>query len=277
MKKLAHLIYVVAVLFTTNAIAAGGGGTIFHMNPDVGNEKSLQRGAAYFVNYCMSCHSAEFSRYKRVAEDLGISEQNMLDNMIFTGRKYGDTMTVAMDSEQAKQWLGAAPPDLSVRARARGADWIYSFLKSFYLDSSSNRGINNKMLAGTSMPHVLWELQGYQMLNEDFEALTDSEIASLGPDSAELVKEIGTDKAVDHDQDGQHGADDHSPFTLVVKGKLTPEEYDQFVTDIVNFMVYMAEPAQLSRKTIGTGVLFFLAALFVLVYFMKRDYWKDVH
>ena len=276
MKILATFIYVVVILFTNSAIAAGGSGPVFHMNPDVGNQKSLQRGAAYFVNYCMSCHSAEYSRYKRVAEDLGISEQNMRDSMIFTGRKYGDTMSVAMDGEQAKEWFGATPPDLSVRARARGADWIYSFLKSFYLDSSSNRGINNKMLAGTSMPHVLWELQGFQMLNEDFEALTETEIAKLGPRFAQQNKDADTDNTADH-ENGQHGEDGHSPFTLVVEGKLTPEEYDQFVTDIVNFMVYMSEPAQLSRKTIGTGVLFFLAALFVLVYFMKRDYWKDVH
>ena len=277
MKKIAYLICAVAALFSAHAMAAGGSGPLFHMNVDVGNQKSLQRGAAYFVNYCLSCHSAEFSRYKRVAEDLGISEENMRDYMMFTGRKYGDTMTVAMTAEQGKEWFGAAPPDLSVRARARGADWIYSFLKSFYVDNASNRGINNKMLAGTSMPHVLWELQGYQMLNEDFEALTEKDIASLGPRYAQLNKEIATGQAVDHEEDGQHGADDHSPFTLVVKGELTPEEYDQVVTDIVNFMVYMSEPAQLSRRTIGTGVLFFLAALFVLVYFMKRDYWKDIH
>lgn len=277
MNKLVFLICAVAMLFATHANAAGGSAPLFHMNVDVGNQKSLQRGAAYFVNYCLSCHSAEFSRYKRVAEDLGISEENMLEYMIFTGRKYGETMTVAMTAVQSEKWFGAAAPDLSVRARSRGADWIYSFLKSFYLDKTSHRGINNKMLAGTSMPHVLWELQGYQMLNEDFEALTESEIASFGPGYTQLNKEIDTDKAVDQEEDGQHAADDHSPFTLAVNGKLSPEEYDQMVVDIVNFMVYMAEPAQLSRKTIGTGVLFFLAALFVLVFFMKRDYWKDVH
>ncbi|MEM8844926.1 MAG: cytochrome c1 [Pseudomonadota bacterium] len=276
MKKLGHLICVVAFLAASHTWAAGGSEPVFHMTPDVGNQKSLQRGAAYFMNYCLSCHSAEFSRYKRVADDLGISEENMIEYMIFTGRKYGETMTVAMTAEQGKEWFGAAPPDLSVRARARGADWIYSFLKSFYVDLSTYRGINNKMLPGTSMPHVLWELQGYQVLNEEYEAMDKSDLESLGPGYTQLNQELENNQAVDEDE-SIPGSDDHSPFILAVEGKMTPEEYDQAARDIVNFMVYMAEPAQLSRKTIGTGVLFFLAALFVLAYFMKREYWKDVH
>ena len=250
MKNICKLICVVALLSSSTGWAAGGSGPIFHMNVDVHHQKSLQRGAKLFVNYCLSCHSLAYSRYNRVAKDLGISEENMRENLMFTGRKYGDTMTVAMTADQGKQWFGASPPDLSVRARSRGADWIYSFLKSFYVDEKATRGVNNKMLPGTSMPHVLWELQGLQVLKDDSHA---------------------------EEGDSGHGGGDHSPFELAVPGQLSPEEYDKAMADLVNFLVYVGEPAQLNRKSIGVGVLFFLAALGVLAYFMKRDYWKDVH
>ena len=277
MKKLSISICVLAAFFASHVWAAGGDKPLFQMNVDVSNQKSLQRGAALFVNYCLSCHSAEYSRYKRVADDLGISEQNTREYLIFTGSKFGDTMTVAMTPEQGKEWFGAAPPDLSVRARARGADWIYSFLKSFYIDLGTHRGVNNKVLAGTSMPHVLWELQGYQVLNEDYLALIKGEIEGIGPRSEELKNKFNAEEIAEIEENGNKAKDGYSPFTLAVEGQLSPEEYDRVVADIVNFMVYMSEPAQLSRKKIGTGVLFFLAALFVLVYFMKREYWKDVH
>jgi ubiquinol-cytochrome c reductase cytochrome c1 subunit len=185
---------------------------------------------------------------------LGISEENMREHLIFTGRKFGDTMAVAMTVEQGKEWFGAPPPDLSVRARSRGADWIYSFLKTFYVDESAIRGVNNLQFPGTSMPHVLWELQGLQ---------------TLAADDHHVEKDA-------HADDG-HGSHQKELFDIAVPGKMTAEEYDQAVVDIVNFMVYMAQPIQLKRQTIGVGVLFFLAALGVLAYFMKRDYWKDVH
>ena len=258
MKNIVKLISVTvlfccAVLTSAVCMAAGGSGPLYEMHVDIHQQKSLQRGAKYFMNYCLSCHSAAYSRYNRVAADLGISEENMKEHLIFTGRKFGDTMEVALTTEQGKEWFGAPPPDLSVKARSRGADWIYSFLKTFYVDPSATRGVNNLQFPGTSMPHVLWELQGLQTLKDDHH---DSH-------------------ADDHGHDG-HGAA-HSPFEIAVPGKMTEEEYDQAVVDIVNFMVYMAEPIKLKRQTIGVGVLFFLAALGVLAYFMKRDYWKDVH
>ena len=249
MKNIIKLICVAAFLGSSVSWAASTG-PLFEMHVDVHHQKSLQRGAKLFVNYCLSCHSAAFSRYNRVAADLGISEQNMRENMMFTGRKFGDTMTVAMTEKQGKEWFGAPPPDLSVKARARGANWIYSYLKSFYVDPSAIRGVNNLMLPGTSMPHVMWELQGLQ----------------------ELV--VSDEKSM---ADDGHGNAHASPFKIAVSGQLTPEEYDKSVADIVNFLVYVGEPAQLKRQSIGVGVLFFLAALGVLVYFMKRDYWKDVH
>lgn len=253
MKSMMRIVLCIALLLvSSSATFAASKGPIFHTNIDVHNRFSLQRGAQLFVNYCLSCHSAAFSRYNRVAKDLGISEENMREHMMFTDRKFGDTMTVALTPEQGKAWFGAPPPDLSVRARARGADWIYSYLKSFYLREGAIRGVDNLMLPGTSMPHVLWELQGYQALKDDHDE--HHEESSNG-----------------------HGASHDSPFTIAVAGEMTEEEYDVAIHDIVNFLVYLGEPAQLKRNTIGVGVLFFLVALGVVAYFMKRDYWKDVH
>jgi len=256
MKNICKLICVVA-LVSSSASWASSAGPLFEMHVDVHHQKSLQSGAKTFVNYCLSCHSASFSRYNRVATDLGISEDNMRENMMFTGKKFGDTMTVALTAEQGKEWFGAPPPDLSVKARARGANWIYSFLKSFYVDKAASRGVNNLQFPGTSMPHVLWELQGLQELAPKDE------------------HEDGHSKQAM--SEGDHGDRHASPFVMAVPGKLTPEEYDGVIVDLVNFLVYLGEPAQLKRKSIGVGVLFFLAALGILVYFMKRDYWKDIH
>ncbi len=257
MKNIVKLICVAALVSSSSSWAAGGGGPLFTMHVDVHHQKSLQRGAKTFVNYCLSCHSASFSRYNRVAADLGISEQNMRENMIFTGRKFGDTMTVALTVDQGKEWFGAPPPDLSVKARARGANWIYSYLKSFYVDESAIRGVNNLQFPGTSMPHVLWEYQGLQKL------------AAKDDHHGDMEKEDS--------HGGGHGDSHASPFEIAVPGTLTPKEYDAMLVDLVNFLVYLGEPAQLKRQGIGVGVLFFLAALGVLAYFMKRDYWKDIH
>jgi ubiquinol-cytochrome c reductase cytochrome c1 subunit len=249
MKSMIKTLIGAVLLVASSSSMAAGGGPLFHVNVDLDNHFSLQRGAKLFVNYCLSCHAASYSRYNRVAEDLDISEENMKELMMFTGRKYGDTMTVALTTEQGKEWFGAPPPDLSVRARSRGADWIYSFLKSFYLREGAARGVDNLQFPGTSMPHVLWELQGFQTLNED----------------------------AHHDShSGGHGEAMPALFHPG-EGSMTEEEYDQAITDLVNFLVYLGEPAQLKRKTIGVGVLFFLVALGVLAYYMKRDYWKDIH
>ncbi len=268
MKNLCKLICVAALLTSSVSWAAAGQGPLFTMNADVHHQKSLQRGAKVFMNYCLSCHAASYSRYNRVAADLGISELNMRENLIFTGRKFGDTMTVALTPEQGKEWFGAPPPDLSVKARARGADWIYSFLKSFYVDESATRGVNNLQFPGTSMPHVLWELQGLQELAP----LAEQTHANSGQEEAK-----SGDKAMEESHKAGHGMKHASPFVMATPGKLTEEEYDSMVVDLVNFLVYMGEPVQLKRQGIGVAVLFFLAAFGILAYFMKRDYWKDIH
>jgi ubiquinol-cytochrome c reductase cytochrome c1 subunit len=212
---------------------------------DLSDKISLQRGAKYFVNYCLSCHPAKHSRYKRVADDLGIGENLMMSNMMFTGQKFGDLMTVAMRQEDAKKWfLGIAPPDLSTHTRAIGPQAVYEYLKSFYIDDSRPFGVNNLHLPNTAMPHILAHLQGLQ--------------------KAEIHEDMD-------------GRDKKYELELVRLGMFDKEEYDLVVTDIVNFLVYLSEPVQLVRKKIGIKVLFFLVVLGALSYFLKRDYWKDVH
>lgn len=242
-------------VFSVNSIWAAGSGAKYEkyafgkVKIELKNKASLQRGAKYFVNYCLSCHPAKHSRYKRVADDLGISEELMINNLIFTGQKYGDLMTVAMKREDAKSWfLGIDPPDLSTHVRAIGPQAVYDFLKSFYIDNSRPFGVNNMHLPNTAMPHVLADLQG------DQEPLYINRTDSHG-------------KEMEH-FDG---------FVLSKSGALNEEEYEQVTIDIVNFLAYLSEPAQLVRKKIGIGVLFFLAFLGILAYFMKRNYWKDVH
>lgn len=215
---------------------------------DITNVASLQRGARNFVNYCMGCHSARYVRYGRLGEDLGLSEQQVIDNLMFIGERIHDTMKISMRPEDAARWFGTTPPDLSLIARSRGPDYIYSFLKSFYLDPSRPTGVNNRVMPQTAMPDVLWELQGLQ------EAVYDGE------------------------SDAEHNAvhKRFKEFRSVRPGTLQPKEYDDFVRDTVNFLVYIGEPMQLERRSIGLRVLTFLLVFFLFAYFLKKEYWKDV-
>jgi len=229
-------------------VSAAEGGKLQEAHIDVTNTASLQRGARNFVNYCMGCHSARYVRYNRLAADLGLSEAQVIQNLMFTGERPYDTMKIAMRTDDAKHWFGATPPDLSLIARARGANYLYSFLKSFYLDPSRPSGVNNLVMPSTAMPHVLWELQGYQ-------------------------------KAVyEGESDAEHNAvhKTFKEFELAEKGKLSPAEYDQFVRDTVNFLAYIGEPMQIERRNLGMRVLVFLLVFFLFAYFLKKEYWKDI-
>lgn len=205
-----------------------------------GNVAALQNGAKVFVNYCMSCHSASFMRYNRLG-DIGLSEEQIRGNLIFSDAKIGDLMKISMRPGEAKVWFGAAPPDLTLVARARssesgtGADWLYTYLRSFYRDEARPTGWNNVVFANVGMPHALWELQGQQVLGEDHK------------------------------------------LTLSLPGKLKPEEYDALVGDLVAYLQYMSEPMVETRQHMGIAVLIGLAVLFVFTYALKREYWKDVH
>ena len=228
--------------------AASAGVPLQAANNDVSNTASLQRGARNFVNYCLGCHSAQYVRYNRLAKDLGLSEAQIIENLMFTGERPHETMRNPMPPQDSERWFGRTPPDLSLMARARGTDYIYTFLKSFYVDPTRPNGTNNLVLPMTSMPHVLWELQGYQ------QAVYDGE------------------------SDAEHSAvhKKFKDFEITQKGSMAPEEYDQFVRDTVNFLDYIGEPMQLERRNLGMRVLGFLFVFFLFAYFLKKEYWKDV-
>jgi ubiquinol-cytochrome c reductase cytochrome c1 subunit len=224
---------------------AVGAGAELHLDkaPVSMDGASLQHGAKLFVNYCMNCHGASAVRFNRLQE-IGLSETMIKDNLMFTTDKIGNQMTVAMRSAEGKAWFGATPPDLSLIARARasefgsGADWLYTYLRSFYRDPARPTGWNNTVFPAVGMPHVLWELQGDQVAKE-----------------------------------GEHGLS----LELVKPGSMQVEEYDKAVADLVSFLVWMGEPVAEKRKAIGVWVLIFLAGLFVLSYLLKKNYWRDIH
>lgn len=238
MKKLILSLILAAVTPATLAAEATEPLDPVYINLD--DKASLQRGAQLFVNYCLSCHSAAYMRYSRMADDLGISEQSLRDNMLFGDARPGDLMEVSMADEDARQWFGTAPPDLSLITRARQPEWFYSYMRRFYMDPESPHGWNNSLFENVAMPHVLQELQGVQRLTG-------------------------------HDDQG------NPQFEMLKPGTMSPEEYDEAMQDLTNFMVYVGEPAKLERYGIGAMVMLFLGVLLVLVYFLKKEYWRDIH
>lgn len=217
-------------------------------NNNVADTASLQRGARNFMNYCSGCHSAKYVRFNRMGRDLGLSEDQLIDNLMFNAEVPHDTIQRTMRDDDATRWFGKPPPDLSVTPRSRGIDYVYTFLLTFYLDPDSPTGVDNVLLAGTSMPNVLWELQGYQ--NAIFR-----KHESEDGDGTELVFER---------------------FEAVTEGSMSPEEFQSFVRDTVNFLDYMSEPVQLKRRAIGISVMSFLAVFLVLAMMLKKEIWKDV-
>lgn len=239
---------VLAALWVGQASAASSGGVVMEYKPDVGNTASLQRGAKYFANYCLGCHQAKYVRYKTLGDDLGLDQDQMADTLMFTATKIYEPMVNAMPADDSERWFGIEPPDLSLIARSRGPDWLYTYLKTFHLDDSSPVGVDNLALPGVSMPHVLWELEGFKR------AVYEEEQRPSG----------GTREVF-------------AGFEQVTEGALTEEEYDRVVSDLVNFMVYMGEPVQLERRRIGVYVMLFLLVFFLFALMLKKEYWKDVH
>ncbi|HRP34274.1 MAG TPA: cytochrome c1 [Gammaproteobacteria bacterium] len=228
--------------------AAAPGVALQSSGADVSNQASLQRGAQLYMNYCAGCHSLQYVRYNTLADGLGLSDEQVAENLRFTGTSPHEQIRIAMPAEDAAGWFGLAPPDLSLIARARGTDYVFTFLKSFYADPGSRAtGANNKVLAGTAMPHVLWELQGVQ--------------------EAVYRQETGADGVT---------RDVFDRFELVRPGSMTPEEFDQAARDITAFLSWAAEPMQVERKRLGTLVLLFLLVLFAFSYLYYKELWKDV-
>ncbi len=231
------------VLALVPALALGASGAALESSQiNVNDIASMQRGASLYMNYCSGCHSLGFQRYSRMAEDLRLTEEQVTQNLLFTDAKFGEPMKAAMTAAEGEKWFGKAPPDLSLVARSKlgGPDWTYTFLKSFYADPSRPSGWNNTVLAGASMPHVLWELQGIQRPVLDAQG------------------------HVEH-------------LELSTPGRQSPAEYDQTVRDLANFLNYVGEPSAAKRRSIGVGVLAFLGLFTLLAWLLKTEYWKDVH
>jgi ubiquinol-cytochrome c reductase cytochrome c1 subunit len=231
----------------TPALAAGGGPAWGDpANVDIGNVASLQRGARNFMNYCSGCHSAKYVRYNQLGRDLGLTDQQLIDNLMFAAVKPTETIEIAMRPADAQRWFGQPPPDLSLITRARGADYVYNFLRSFYVDAARPLGVNNLMLPNASMPHVLWSLQGLQR---------------------PVYEDVTHDGVTEQQIKG---------FELERKGALAPAEYDEFVRDTVNFLAYIGEPVKQKRESLGVLVIAFLLVFGVLAYLLKQEIWKDV-
>ncbi len=256
------------------AFALVAGGVHASSGPDIRLEpapinrldmESLQRGARDFVNYCLNCHSAKFMRYNRLTE-LGLTDEQIRDNLILTNAKLGDAMMVAMRPSDAKAWFGAPPPDLSVEARVRGPDWLYNYFLGFYRDEKSTTGWNNLVFNNVGMPHVLWQLQGTNRLVEKvYDDHHEAQAAALAAKRLAVTAPEKGDKFVVR--------------TLVAEtpGTMTPAQYQAFVADLVNFLDYMSEPAKNKRISYGFAVLLYFGLLFVFVYWLKREIWKDLH
>jgi ubiquinol-cytochrome c reductase cytochrome b subunit len=230
-----------------------------HFDPQLANKASLQNGAKLAVNYCMGCHSFKYSRWERVADDIGIPHQMMLDNMVFTGQNIGGLMNVAMSNEDAKAWFGAMPPDLTLAARSRSPEWLYTYLRNFHADSTRPLGVNNRVFKDVGMPHAMLDLQGL------VECAPGPVIAPNGG----IKRDLLTGEDLLENSCGR--------FNVVNAGIMNPQEYDNAVYDLVNFMTYIAEPMAEQRKHIGTMVLLYLLLLLVPVLLLNREYWKGIH
>jgi len=239
------------------AFASEEGGEMASAQIDLTDKASLQRGAALYMNYCSGCHSLNYQRYSRTAKDLGLTDQEMQDNLVFSGAKIGETMSTGLNADDGTKWLGKAPPDLSVVARSKeqGGDWIYNYLKSFYVDESRPLGWNNTVFPGASMPNVLWEMQGVQHV------LTEPR---HGADPCHM---------------GEYQSACISGFTIpeAQKGNVEPEQFDRAARDISAFLTYVGEPSALQRRSGGVGGVLFLAFFTFLAYLLKSEYWRDVH
>lgn len=241
------VLVLLSCLVASTAFAAGSKYPLDHADYDLTDQTSLQRGAKLFVNYCLGCHQMQYQRYQRTFQDLGIPDDIGQQYLQFTGDKVFDHMKSAIPEKAAANWFGAPPPDLTLVARVRGADWLYTYLRTFYEDDTKTFGVNNKVFPDVGMPHVLQELQGVPRLTTE-KQMVDGEMV----DRYVGIKSDGT-------------------------GELSTSEYDAAVLDLVNFLVYTGEPVTLERQKIGRYVLLFIAVFFIFALLLKKDYWRDIH
>lgn len=240
MKKLLNTLI---LMLLPMGVFASGGIELQKADIDLTDNASLQRGAKHFVTYCLGCHSIKQIRYLRIAIDFDIDKDKVLKEIAPDGAGIYDRLISAMNAHDAEKWFGNTPPDLSLIARSRGADWLYSYLKGFYNEAKPPLGVNNVVFQDVGMPNVFWQVQGEQ-------------------------------KAIYKKVDGQEVV---SKLVIEKPGLLSEKEFDRLVTDLVNFLQYAGEPVQLERRAMGKYVLFFIFMLFIIAYLLKREYWKDVH
>ncbi|PKQ73354.1 cytochrome c1 [Aeromonas sobria] len=242
-----RIIFAVLTLLPSLVFANTGAVHLDKAEYDLSDKASLQRGVTTFMNYCAGCHSMQYQRYNRVAEDLGIPEELMRENLVFTGAKIGELMKISMPEKDAAKWFGAPPPDLTLVARVRGADWIYTYLRSFYVDPTRPFGVNNAVFPSVGMPHVLEPLQGTpraEFVTHTVDGVESQQVVSIKSDG---------------------------------NGEMNDEEYDKTVLDLVNFLVYSAEPVQQERERMGFWVLGFIVIFFIFTVLLKKEFWRDVH
>ena len=218
-----------------SAVASGPSVKLDKANNDLTDKESLKKGFKTYINYCLGCHQLQYQRYGRTFDDLGIEEADGIANYMYSGDKVGGHILNSMPKKEAASWFGSAPPDLTLEARLRSPDWIYTYLRSFHIDEARPFGVNNTVFKDVGMPHVLQDLQGVSTIDE------------------------------------------HGKLSPAMGGTLTAEEYDVVVRDLTNFLEYVGEPNKLERKALGYWVLAFLFFFFILTYFLKKEYWKDVH
>lgn len=250
MKKL--ILGLFMVILPALSLAAAPTGALDSIKTDHTNKASLQRGAATFANYCMGCHSLEYARYKRVANDLEIPEALFEENLIFTGAQIGELMEISMDKDQAANWFGVAPPDLTLVSRVRGEDWLYSYFRAFYQDDSRPLGVNNAVFDNVGMPHALVDLQG---------------LCAVPP-------RVGQAPSVDPLSGNVRNVDICPQWAT--EGSMTPAEFNQAMYDLTNYLSYMGDPVKVERERLGIFVLIFVAIFFIFAYLLNREYWKDV-
>ena len=276
MRNISLIIGIFAVsLLTSNLSAAGGAACGNYLSEDgltkgecdkayvdATDKSSLQRGAQIYMNYCLGCHSLKYARYKKVSEDLEIPLDMFEDNLIFGDQKMGDLIQVGMDPKEAKEWFGNTPPDLTLEAGLRGPDWVYTYLKSFYIDESRPLGVNNKVYENVGMPHVLVDLQG-----------TPQSVCRQVPFVAE-------NRGIRQDPlSGERLTQEQCGFLEVEAGtgQLNPEEFDEAMLDLTNFLAYMTDPMKTERESIGTYTLLYLFIFTMLSYLLYREFKKDLH
>jgi ubiquinol-cytochrome c reductase cytochrome c1 subunit len=239
MKKLLQI----CLLLLPLSSFASAGISLESADADLSDSKSLSNGAKLYVEYCLGCHSVKYIRYLNIADDFDIKQNTVLRDIAPEGAGIYDKMLTAMNVRDAKRWFGTTPPDLSLIARSRGADWLYTYLKSFYVDSSKPLGVNNAVFPDVGMPNPLWQLQGEQV--------------------AVFKKE--------------HGQEVISKLVIQEKGTMSPDQFDEAINNLVNFLVYAGEPSQLERRSMGKYVLLFILLFGIIAYLLKKEYWKDVH